>query len=177
MRATELVTNARNVSALVKGADLPEEIKRILAELVALAEAQAHYQVVFERDRLVPAEEALQELIDGDMDVLTSETAQKLLQPIIVGRSLCQILEAVINGALREHVDDIQRANVRQAIGGFVTVAKEAEAILVEISSDDIDDDEDDTDDDEDADDDDVDGEESDTDDESDDDSAEGEEE
>lgn len=138
---TQLKADLSMILAAIKGdPELSPPLKRHLGEIVAWGEAHVEHSKDLD-DRLESAEAALSEIIEGDGEMLSPETAQTLTSANEHGQLLCEATAALLEGPLGGAIDSISKKRFQQLIANARAAFALSTQLINEIVAEDDDDD------------------------------------
>jgi hypothetical protein len=104
------------INAAIKAdSEISDPVKRHLGELVAWCEAHVDQTKELD-DRVESAEAALTEIIEGDGEMVSQETAAIVISSSEHGLLLCQATLALLEGPMAASVDQVSKKRFKQLI-------------------------------------------------------------
>lgn len=113
---TQLKADLSLIGAAIKNADgVPDSIKQLFGEIVAWNDAIVEHTKDLD-NRLEAAEAAIDEIIDGDGEMLSPDTVAQLVAGFEHTQLLCQATAALLEGPLAAALDEVSKKRFGQLI-------------------------------------------------------------
>lgn len=131
----QLKADLSMISDGVKRADVPDVVKTLFGEMIAWNEAALEHTAELD-SRLEEADAALTELIDGEGEMISPDTAASFVSLVEHSQLLCHAVSALLEGQHGVSIDEMTKKRFSQLIANTAQACAVSGQIIQELTTD-----------------------------------------